>query len=251
MRSTQLLDAPQAALGSCAPGLAAEPVVAELEALALERTEIGSARAPGCNRWTGAATARSHGVGRTRAREPHLRAAAGTPALSLPPALINQLWTPESGRETYLLAVGPGEDMSELDAALAARKVHRVAIPADLPQDPGELRTNLQQRRTALDTRESSARAALARLDAEHAVPAALGEVALAAWVVTHAPGTPGDGALRLDHRLVRGARRLRTARGTRPARPALPAANDGRAGWDESLRPSCATRAGHVRSKP
>jgi V/A-type H+-transporting ATPase subunit I len=53
------------------------------------------------------------------------------------------------------------------------------------------LRANLQQRRTALDTREASARAALARLDAEHDVPAALGEVALAAWVVTHVPELP------------------------------------------------------------
>ena len=96
--------------------------------------------------------------------------------------------------------------MSELDAALAARKVHRVAIPVDLPQDPGELRANLQQRRTALDTRESSARAALARLDAEHGLPAALGELALAAWVVTHVPELPVTRALRLDHRLVRGA---------------------------------------------
>jgi V/A-type H+-transporting ATPase subunit I len=114
-----------------------------------------------------------------------------TPALSLPPALIHQLWTPESGRETYLLAVGPGEDMSELDATLAARKVHRVAIPADLPQDPDELRANLQQRRTALEARESAARAALARLDVTHEVPAALGDIALAAWVVTHVPELP------------------------------------------------------------
>jgi len=53
------------------------------------------------------------------------------------------------------------------------------------------LHANLQQRRTALDTRESSARAALARLDAEYEVPAALGEIALAAWVVTHVPELP------------------------------------------------------------
>ena len=187
-----LLDAPQAALGKLRTwATVAEPVVAELEALALERTEIGTLErlsaiaGPALPRLDRMASAGPVLASRIYVLPPD------TPALSLPPALINQLWTPESGRETYLLAVGPGEDMSELDAALAARKVHRVAIPADLPQDPGELRANLQQRRTALDTRESSARAALARLDAEHEVPAALGEVALAAWVVTHVPELP------------------------------------------------------------
>ena len=187
-----LLDAPQAALGKLrAWATAAEPVVAELEALALERTEIDTLErlsaiaGPALPRLDRMASAGPVLASRIYVLPPD------TPALSLPPALIHQLWTPESGRETYLLAVGPGEDMSELDAALAARKVHRVAIPADLPQDPGELRANLQQRRTALDTRESSARAALARLDAEHEVPAALGEVALAAWVVTHVPELP------------------------------------------------------------
>jgi V/A-type H+-transporting ATPase subunit I len=53
------------------------------------------------------------------------------------------------------------------------------------------LHADLQQRRTALEARESSARAALARLDAEHEVPAALGEITLAAWVVTHVPELP------------------------------------------------------------
>jgi V/A-type H+-transporting ATPase subunit I len=187
-----LLDAPQAALGKLrAWAIAAEPVVAELEALALERTEIGTLErlsaiaGPALPRLDRMASAGPVLASRIYVLPPD------TPALSLPPALIHQLWTPESGRETYLLAVGPGEDMSELDAALAARKVHRVAIPADLPQDPDELRANLRQRRTALDTRESSARAALARLDAQHEVPAALGEVALAAWVVTHVPELP------------------------------------------------------------
>ena len=187
-----LLDAPQAALGKLRTwATAAEPVVAELEALSLERTEIETLErlcaiaGPELPRLDRMASAGPVLASRIYVLPP------GTPALSLPPALIHQLWTPQPGQETYLLAVGPGEDMGELDAALAARKVHRIALPADLPQDPGELHANLQQRRTALDTRESSARAALARLDAEHEVPAALGEIALAAWVVTHVPELP------------------------------------------------------------
>jgi len=187
-----LLDAPQVALDKLRTwATAAEPVVAELEALSLERTEIETLErlcaiaGPELPRLDRMASAGPVLASRIYVLPP------GTPALSLPPALIHQLWTPEPSHETYLLAVGPGEDMGELDAALAARKVHRVALPPDLPQDPGELRANLQQRRVALDTRETSARAALARFDAEHEVPAALGEVALAAWVVTHVPELP------------------------------------------------------------
>jgi len=95
------------------------------------------------------------------------------------------------GLGAHGLAGGTGIDMGGPAAALASRKGHRIALPPDLPQDPGELHAHLQQRRGALDTRESSARAALARLDAEHDVPAALGELALAAWVVTHVPELP------------------------------------------------------------
>ena len=188
----ELLESPQAALGRLrAWATTAEPVVAELEALAIERTEIEmlgrlcTVAGSGLPRLDRMASAGPVLASRIYVLPP------GTPALSLPPALIHQVWTPEPGHETYLIAVGPGEDMGELDGALAARKVHRIALPPDLPQDPRELQSNLEQRRTALDTRESSARAALAKLDAEHGVPAALGEVALAAWVVTHVPELP------------------------------------------------------------
>ena len=188
----ELLEAPQAALGRLrAWATTAEPVVAELEALAIERAEnemlgrLCAVAGSGLPRLDRMASAGPVLASRIYVLPPD------TPALSLPPALIHQVWAPEPGRETYLIAVGPGEDMGELDAALAARKVHRIALPADLPQDPRELHLNLEQRRTALDTRESSARTALAKLDAEHGVPAALGEIALAAWVVSHVPELP------------------------------------------------------------
>ena len=187
-----LLEAPQAALDSLrAWASVAEPVVAELEALALERAEIEA-----LDRLCTAAGEALPRLDRMAAAGPVLAGRVyvlppGTQALSLPPALIHQYWTPEQGREAYLLAVGPNEDMAELDAAMAARKVHCIALPRDLPADAGQLQATMQQRRAKLDERETAARTALARLDAAHGLPAALGELALAAWVVTHVPELP------------------------------------------------------------
>jgi V/A-type H+/Na+-transporting ATPase subunit I len=187
-----LLDAPQAALERLRGwAIAAEPWVAELETLARERVELQS-----LERLCVAADVALPRLDRLAAAGPVLASRVyvlppGTPALSLPPALIHQVWEPEATGESYLLAIGPSEDVNELDAALAARKVHRIVLPADLPHEIGELHANLQQRRGALESREGIARAGLARLDAEHRIAAALGEIALAAWVVAHVPELP------------------------------------------------------------
>jgi V/A-type H+-transporting ATPase subunit I len=187
-----LLDAPQAALDRLrAWAGAGEPVVAELEALALERAELDA-----LERLSAAAASALPRLDRLATAGPVLASRIyvlppATPALSLPAALIHQLWAPDPARESYLLAVGPREDMDELDTTLAARKVHRVALPADLPHTGEELVADLRRRRAAIEARTSVARAALGTLDAEHGVPAALGEMALAAWVVAHVPELP------------------------------------------------------------
>lgn len=187
-----LLDAPLAALDRLrAWTRAGEPVVAELEALALERAELDA-----LERLCAVAAAALPRLDRLATAGPVLASRIyvlppATPALSLPAALIHQLWTPDPAGESFLLAMGPREDMDELDATLAARKVHRVALPADLPPTGAELPADLQRRRTAIDARTNVARAALAALDAEHGIAAALGEMALAAWVVAHVPELP------------------------------------------------------------
>jgi V/A-type H+-transporting ATPase subunit I len=187
-----LLDAPAAALERLREwSRAAEPIVAELEALALEREEL-AALARLC-RAAGDALPR---LDRLAAAGPVLASRlyllpAGTPPLSLPPALIHQVWTPDPAGETYLLAIGPREEMLELDTLLAARKVHRLALPEGLPQSADALQADLQRRTEALEARTEHARTALRTLDAQHETAAALGEMALAAWVVTHVPELP------------------------------------------------------------
>ncbi|HET7202264.1 MAG TPA: hypothetical protein VFI92_02740 [Steroidobacteraceae bacterium] len=187
-----LTEAPHAALAALhAWAGTAEPVVAELEALAVEREEL-DALARLC---AGTPDALPR-LDRMAQAGPVLgsrvyRLPPGTPPLSVPPAVIQQYCAPEPERETFLLAVGPQEDMRELDAATSARKVHRIPLPADLPADPAALQQTLAQRRAVLEQRESKARAALARLDETHGVPRALGELALTAWLVAHVPELP------------------------------------------------------------
>ncbi len=200
---------------------------------------------------TGAAAARSHGGGRPVLASRIYVLPPGTPALSLPPALIHQYWTPEPGREAYLLAVGPGEDMAELDAAMAARKVHRIALPAGPAAGPGRNAGKLQQRRAALDAREPGRRAQRSR----GSMPSrdcrqALAELALAAWVVTHVPELPVTEHFAWITGWCSAPRRLPPARGTGPARTALPAAHDARRRPARSPPRCCATRAGRGRSR-
>jgi V/A-type H+-transporting ATPase subunit I len=171
--------------------VAAEPCVAELETLAQQRDEIAALA-----RLCAIATTALPRLDRLAAAGPVLASRIyalppGTPPLALPPALIHQFWAPDPAAETFLLALGPSADLADLDATLAARKVHRIALPAGLPQDSGELQAELQRRRSAIDTRETGARAALALLDAQHGIAAALGELALAAWVIAHVPELP------------------------------------------------------------
>lgn len=187
-----VIEAPQSALRQLREwAVVAEPVVAELEAISVERSELDA-----LTRLCTAAQTALPRLDRMAQAGPVLGSRIytlplGTPALSLPPAVIQQQWTPEAGRETFLLAIGPQEDMVELDAAMSARKAHRIALPADLPADATALAASLDQRRARLTTRENTARAALAKLDQAHRIQAALGELALAAWIVTNVPELP------------------------------------------------------------
>jgi len=187
-----VIEAPQSALRQLREwSVVAEPIVAELEAISVERSELDA-----LTRLCTAAQEALPRLDRLAQAGPVLGSRIytlplGTPPLSLPPAVIHQQWTPEGGREAFLLAIGPQEDMAELDAAMSARKAHRIALPTDLPADATALAASLDQRRARLTARENTARAALAKLDEAHRVRAALGELALAAWIVTNVPELP------------------------------------------------------------
>ena len=185
-------DAPHAAIAALGAWAGtAEPVVAELETIAVEREQLEALA-----RLCGAASDALPRLDRMAKAGPVLGCRVytlppGTPPLIVPPAVIQQYVAPEPQHETFLLAVGPQDDMRDLDATTSARKVRRIPLPDDLPADADRIQETLAQRRAALDLRERKARAALARLDELHGVPRALGDLALTAWLVAHVPELP------------------------------------------------------------
>jgi V/A-type H+-transporting ATPase subunit I len=187
-----VVEAPQAALQKVqAWAVAAEPLVAELEALAVEQEGL-AAIARLCAVDPGALPR----LDRMAQAGPVLASRiyplpAGIGPLTVPPAVLHQYCGEAGGAERFLLAVGPVEDLAELDATMSARKVHAIAIPAGLPAEPVAVTAALAQRREALLERETRARTALRKLDESHGLAAALGELALAAWLVAHVPELP------------------------------------------------------------
>lgn len=187
-----VLDAPQAALRTLRTwAMAAEPIVKELEGIAVERNENAA-----LERLSVVAAHALPRLDRMAQAGPVLASRVytlppGPTTLSVPPSVLHQVWTPAPGTDGFLLAVGPHEDMQDLDATLSARKARRVALPPDLPQDPPALAAALNERRSALEQRAATARKALAHLDEAHGVAAALGELALTTWIVGHVPELP------------------------------------------------------------
>lgn len=186
----QLTEAPRAALERLRAWAAeAEPAVAELEGIAQSRSE--TAQLARLNALGGATLPRLDSVA---AAGPLLasrvyRLEPGGPPLPLPPSVITQRLAGED--EIFLIAVGPQEDMSDLDQTLAARKARRLTLPADLPADQGAIAAVLDRRGRELEARETAARATLEALAAKHRLADTLGEISLAAWVVAHVPELP------------------------------------------------------------
>jgi V/A-type H+-transporting ATPase subunit I len=185
-----LLEAPRAALdGVRAWTKDADPLIAELENLGqlrddnslLEEMQQQSAAAmPRLDRVAGA--------GPVLAGRVYLLPEGGPPQ-SLPPAVLVQRVPRGTGE--FLVAVGPQDEITALDHSLAAGKARVVNLPGDLPADPAALAGFLAARRESIAKREQSARTGLDALSRQHKLPEALGELALAAWLVTHVPELP------------------------------------------------------------
>lgn len=187
-----IVDGPRAALEALRAWTRdAEPVVAELETLALERTELDALQSLCADE--GSVLPR---LDRLATAGPVLASRVyavpvDAPPLMVPPAVIHQRVTPAASREGFLLAVGPQEDMVQFDEAMSARKLRRIALPADLPDDAANLGATFKARREALQKRQEVALASLARLDASYGLAAALGQLAVGAWIVAHVPELP------------------------------------------------------------
>jgi V/A-type H+-transporting ATPase subunit I len=185
-----LLEEPRAALARLRGWATdADPLIAELESVAQLREDtallatlqqLADAAVPRLDRMANA--------GPVLAGRVYFMPESGL-ALSLPPAVLLHR-VPHADRE-FLVAVGPLEDVEALDRSLAARKARIVSLPNDLPADPAGVASYLASRSDSLARREASARTALDALSQQHEVPRALGELAMASWLVAHVPELP------------------------------------------------------------
>ncbi len=189
-RDRDLLEAPRAALESVRTwATEADPLIAELDGLAQLRED--TALLTDLRRLCDAALPRLDrvaGAGPVLAGRVYVLPEGGPPHV-LPPTVLLQRVPHDSGE--FLLAVGPRDEIEALDAALGARKARVIALPGDLPGEPDRLAAFLEGRQASIEQRDRAAREALSALDRRHGLAAALGELALAAWLVTHVPELP------------------------------------------------------------
>jgi len=185
-----LLEAPRDALERVRDwATAADPLIAELEELAQSAedtallAELQALAGDGLARLDQLAHA-----GPVLAGRAYLLTDGGRPQALPPHVLLQRVPLDE---RLFLLAVGPADEIATLDQALAARKARVIPLPADLPADPAALGAHLEAQRADIAARERAARAELDALSEQHGVAAALGELALAAWLVTHVPELP------------------------------------------------------------
>ena len=200
----ELLDAPQAALGRLrAWATAAEPVVAELEALSLERTEIEMLGRLCAIAGSEPAASRSHGVGRARAGQPHLRAAArhagAVVAAGTDPPVVD---TGARARDV------PDRRGARRRHGRTRRRTGRAQGSSHrAPSGPaaGPARTAREPRATTHGTRHpgilGTRRAGQARRGARRAGGPGRGRAGRLGRDAR--AGASGHGALRVDHRLV------------------------------------------------
>jgi V/A-type H+-transporting ATPase subunit I len=175
----ELLEAPAQALATVqAWAVAADPLIAELEALAQSAED--TALLADLQARSGDALARLDQLAR-----------AG-PVLAGRAYLLPDAGLPQALPTNVLLQRVPcDEDVAALDQALAARKARTIPLPADLPGDPPAIARHLEAKRVAIAEREQAARSELEALGRERGIAAALGQLALAAWLVTHVPELP------------------------------------------------------------
>jgi V/A-type H+-transporting ATPase subunit I len=171
----------------------ADPVVARLQSLALERgalAELAAVLAVAGDDFPRPAVLGDAGPtlgARLYALDADSKVDAPAALLTLPIDVAAGA-TP-AGR--YLLAVGSVVDLDELDRSLLAARARVLTWPAGLPDSRDGALRELQQRVAALDVATSEARAALAEVSERHRLAALLAGFRFLDWLVHHVPRLP------------------------------------------------------------
>jgi len=109
--------------------------------------------------------------------------------VAVPARVLHVALTGERGR--YLLALGPPEELAQLDDHLTAARARPIALPRHLPAGRGEAVAALSQRTQEIDHQAQERRTAIDALARRHGLPAILAEFAFLDWLVTHVPQLP------------------------------------------------------------
>jgi V/A-type H+-transporting ATPase subunit I len=171
----------------------AEPLIAERERLDAEARALADlARVLQADPSLLPAPALLAAAGRF-AVEARLYAGLPRPAASELPAELLQLTLPADG-EHFALVVGPRALMAPLDEHFAALHGRRVAWPEDLGGAAPEAAAEVAARQQRLATRQAALADKLQALGEAHALPTALADIDLVAWLVQHGSELPaGD----------------------------------------------------------
>jgi len=107
-------------------------------------------------------------------------------ALGVPPSVLAQ--TIPCGDESYVLAVGPAEQIAAFDDTLGARKARRFVLPPALPSDRDGAHVYTRTRIEAIAGESQVLESRLAELHRAHEVSAALADLSFIEWLVQNVP---------------------------------------------------------------
>ncbi len=110
-------------------------------------------------------------------------------ALGVPPAVL--ALNIASGEESYLLAVGPAEQLAAFDDTLGVHNARRFALPAALPATRDAALADVRTRLKAVAAETRALEAKLAELHRAHGMSAAIADLEFIDWLVQNVPPLP------------------------------------------------------------
>jgi V/A-type H+-transporting ATPase subunit I len=169
----------------------ANPIIAELEQLSQETTDLAQLHAALSSAADGFPDLHLLAGAGPKLQVRLLTLPAGTMLREVPTLVLYKPWqTPEAN---YALLLGRPADIAEIEAQLPALKGRLVPLPAWLPSSPQDAVTAVAQRQAAMQKQRDELDAELSALSDRLHIAQALGDVALVEWLNEHAKELRGS----------------------------------------------------------
>ncbi len=169
----------------------ANPIIAELEQLTSESTDLAQLHAALASAADGFPDLHLLGGAGPKLQVRLLTLPAGTLLREMPALVLYKPWqTPDAN---YALMLGRPANIAEIEAQLPALKGRLVPLPAWLPPSPQEAVTAVAQRQAAMQKQREELNVELSALSERLHIAQALGDVALVEWLNAHAKELRGS----------------------------------------------------------